>query len=176
MKKTKKKITALEAKSLALEIYERQQAAKARGVNETVCDYARRIAREEQDAANREQEVKREAFLDTICAPHERVRNEDGTYTICGWRWKLRLDGITKAFYLVCHDTHFGRYIDSGVVFIPSFNAPAGGQRVYSLSYLGRALLDFDQQKARIDTEESRSLWSRFLSWFPKKSLHSRPS
>lgn len=142
---------------------------------ESVCDCARRLAREEQDAANKEREAEREAFLDTICARHERVRNEDGTYTICGWRWRFitHFDGTQS---LVCHDRYKGVLIDPQAYYDMTREILMAGRHVYSVSDLGRALLAFDQQKARIDAEESRSLWSRFLSWFPKKSLHSRLS
>lgn len=130
--------------------------------SESICERARRIAREEQAAARREREAKRAAFLDTICVPHERTLNDDGTYTICGWRWAIRGGYDTKDLVSLVLNEHIPLCAAGPQWYVNRYRGfDLDRHYVYNVKGLGQALLAIDRQCQLIDTQFPKTLWGR---------------
>lgn len=131
---------------------------------ESICDKARRLAQEDEVARKAAQRAKKQAFLDSMFKPGEYTLNDDGTYTICGWKWQLWAGDEANGPYLTFNASaywqssppHLNLY--RGVVLsYQSANDPLS---------LGRALRGIDENVADIDYCYPNTLMGRLSLWF----------
>jgi hypothetical protein len=127
---------------------------------ESVCDRARRLAREKEAADEAKRAEAKIAFLNSLFKPGEYVANDDGTYTICGWIWRVL--NPTSAPCL--------SFNESGpIAYTSAFNMHRGillrTRYAYNVTQLGDALLEIDAEVAYIDRRYPDTLWGNLKKW-----------
>lgn len=133
---------------------------------ESICVKARRLALEEDHVKNLAKQTKRQSFLDALFAPGEYTLNEDGTYTICGWRWELWTGEEGHHPYLT-----FNAWRPIGWD-TPPFNRYRGfkleGQLVNDIISLGKALVAIDNEVANIDRLYPKTFFGNFKAYMER--------
>lgn len=131
-------------------------------IAEPICSRARRIAQEEADHEQAELAAKLAVLLTAVCGDEIPPRNDDGTYTICGYRWTPHGIYAGGTSNLACHDQYLGFYIDYGNRWNGLYECAVGAREVTDTLSLGRALLAMDAHKAELMAKYPNTLWGRF--------------
>jgi len=126
----------------------------------SVCDKARFLATQAEQTRANEAATREQAFLDGLFPDRSQyVNHGDGTYTICGLRWKYTVIASDFLYVLINHPDNTYR---TTRIFPPY--GPSTGIR--TLTQFGAVLLRRDAHVEYIDTTYPKTFWGRFLIWY----------
>ena len=157
-------IESIREKTLALES---QQRELVRFPNETACEHALRLAKQDKQKRGNEAATREQAFMDSLFPDRtEYVKHEDGTYTICGLRWEYGVTELSRSNIHVIRDHPDNRYRNT-----PIFREWDDSTFSTTLIELGRVLLRRDAHVKYIDSTYPKGFWGRFFLWLTYRAV-----